>query len=133
MAPTPLTGLPSVGLDLIDAEHAQAVELMNCVWQALEHTPECVHEHLCRLTDFLLSHFQREESLMREHGFFAFTLHKAEHLRVLEGLERTRQQLDRGEVETARGYLQQTLPAWFRNHILTMDRVTGRCLLESIA
>lgn len=133
MAPTPAVGLPSVGLEPIDAEHAQVVELMNCVRAALEHTPECVQEHLCRLTDFLLSHFQREELLMREHSFFAFPLHKAEHLRVLEGLERARHQLERGDMENARDYLQKTLPEWFHNHILTMDRVTGRCLLEAIA
>ncbi|RCX32236.1 bacteriohemerythrin [Thioalbus denitrificans] len=132
MAPRPAAGLPSVGLEPIDAEHAQAVELMDRVRQALEHTPDRVQEHLCRLTGFLLSHFQREELLMREHGFFAFPLHKAEHLRVLEGLERARGQLERGDVETARGYLQETLPEWFHNHILTMDRVTGRCLLEAI-
>lgn len=132
MAPTPAAGLSSVGLEPIDAEHAQAVELMDRVRQALEHTPDCVQEHLCRLTDFLLSHFQREELLMREHRFFAFPLHKAEHLRVLEGLERARGQLERGDVEAARSYLQETLPEWFQHHILTMDRVTGRCLLEAI-
>jgi hemerythrin len=54
-------------------------------------------------------------------------VHHGEHLRVLEELAEEGRAFDEGgDVGRLHAYVTQAVPAWFVNHILTMDLMTAR-------
>lgn len=71
----------SVGLDIIDEEHKRLLALINNVLAANLCRTGTVLERqsLDELLDYTEYHFQREEGLMREHGFPDYEGHKAQH------------------------------------------------------
>ncbi|HEY9163140.1 MAG TPA: hemerythrin family protein, partial [Magnetovibrio sp.] len=68
----------------------------------------------------------RENQLMERIGFFATEVHMAEHARILELLEDVQSQLDAGEVDTVREFVEHDLPEWFLRHLASMDSATAQ-------
>ncbi|HET8539654.1 MAG TPA: hemerythrin family protein [Anaeromyxobacter sp.] len=135
MAEIDLARLPQLPIAFMNADHAHEVRLVNAVEAALaahrrgEGTLGAVIEQLSLLAVHTREHFLREETAMREAGFAAYPAHKAEHDRVLAEMDaEARAFRDRGDRERLSRYLADALPAWFVNHIRTMDAVTAAFL-----
>jgi hemerythrin len=128
-----LDAIPQVPLDFINHDHREEARLLNDLAEALEaHRagrtgPEPVlasFEALYRHTE---EHFGREDEAMRQSGFPPYQVHHGEHLRVLEELAAEGRAFDEGgDVARLHGYVTRAVPAWFVNHILTMDTMTAR-------
>ncbi len=124
--------IPELPVDFMNADHAREVSLINAIEAALAACAKSggslspVMERLSLLAVHTREHFLREESLMREVRFPAYPGHKAEHDRVLAEMDaEARRFRDGGDAARLSAYLFETLPAWFVNHIRTMDAVTA--------
>jgi hemerythrin len=116
----------------MNADHAHEVKLVNDLEEALAAhgrgtgSLAAVVERLAVLAVHTRQHFLREETLMREAAFPAYPVHKAEHDRVLAEMDaEARVFRERGDGARLSRYLFEVLPAWFLNHIRTMDAMTA--------
>jgi hemerythrin len=135
MAEIDLERLPQLPMAFMNADHVREARLVNAVEAALdahrrgEGTLAAVVEHLSVLAVQTREHFMREETAMREAGFPAYAAHKAAHDRVLAEVDaEARAFRDRGDGHRLSRYLDEALPAWFANHVRTMDTVTAAFL-----
>lgn len=124
--------LPQLPVDFMNADHAQEVALLEAIEGALSAhgrgagTLAAVLEKLSLLAVHTREHFLREESMMRETQFPAYPQHKAEHDRVLAQMDaEARTFREHGDAARLSRYLFEALPAWFLQHIATMDQVTA--------
>lgn len=125
--------IPQLPVAFMNADHAAEAELLAHIEEALsaqargEGTLAAVLEKLSLLAVHTRDHFLREESMMRETRFPAYPQHKAEHDRVLVEMDaEARAYRERGDAVRLSRYLFETLPAWFLQHIRTMDHVTAQ-------
>ncbi len=74
-------------------------------------------------------HFARENRLMEQYSFPAYPVHRGEHERVLSLLEALQQAWQNQYFpEPLAEFLCNDWPAWFDNHVKTMDQVTAAFL-----
>ena len=121
--------VPKVAFDEMNLVHAEEVELLNRIEALLDTgaSEEVLSEALETLFEHTRAHFANEERLMRESGFPAYDMHKAEHDRVLNAFQLLmmdwRTQKDNGLI---RDYVCAETPQWLHQHIATMDTVTAQ-------
>lgn len=130
--------IPRVALDFQNEDHQAEGRMLNDVADALERYrdgsegQDAVLAQLEALVEHTREHFERENRLMREQGFPAFPVHRAEHTRVLAEMEREaflfREQGDPGRLSR---YVTSVVVSWFVNHIRTMDAVTAQFAAQS--
>jgi len=119
--------IPQVAVNFMNDDHAEAVTLLNQLFNALEtSSDDKVNTALSAFYQHNAEHFAREEEQMIRINFPPYTCHKSEHERVLQEMREIQQQWqtnhDRGALER---YLKDTVIPWFVNHINTMDTVTA--------
>lgn len=122
-----VTDIPQVAVDFMNDDHAEAVTLLNQLFNALEKgNDDEVDTAFSVFYQHNAEHFAREEEQMIRINFPPYTCHKGEHERVLEEMRETQRQWqanqDRAELSS---YLKDTVIPWFVNHINTMDTVTA--------
>jgi hemerythrin len=127
-----LDAIPQVPLDFINADHREEGRLLNDLADALDELDAgrsdvaAVAARLAALRDHTAAHFGREDDAMRRTGFPAFPVHHAEHVRVLAELDdEVRRFGETGDAARLRAWVLGDVPAWFVNHIETMDLVTA--------
>lgn len=125
--------IPELPLAFMNADHAEEVRLLEELGEALDQhrggqgSLEPVLERLALLAVHTREHFLREEQVMREAGFPAYPVHKADHDRVLSEMDReARRFREGGDPARLWSYLFEVVPAWFVHHIRTMDAMTAR-------
>ena len=128
-----LDAIPQVPLAFVNEDHREEGRLLNDLADALEaHRagrtgPEPVMACFETLYRHTAEHFGREDEAMQRSGFPPFPVHHAEHVRVLEELaEEGRAFGEGGDAARLHAYVTRDVPAWFVNHILTMDTMTAR-------
>jgi hemerythrin len=128
-----LDAIPQVPLDFINQDHREEARLLNDLAEALEaHRsgrtgPEPVLSCFARLLRHTEEHFGREDQAMQRSGFPPYPVHHGEHVRVLEELAgEGRAFAEGGDAARLQAYVTQAVPAWFVNHIQTMDLMTAR-------
>ena len=116
-----------LGVDEMDDLHQEFVELVNAAQVAASADfPSCfdaLKEHARR-------HFEREDALMETSGFSATAEHRDEHARILGDLERMSRRVRQGRLAMARAYV-GGLPAWFKQHAVSMDSALAAHLRSS--
>ncbi len=127
--------LPQLPMAFMNADHAREARLVNAVEEALAAsrggggTIGAVLEQLSLLAVHAREDFLREETAMREARFPGYLAHKAEHDRVLADMDaEARAFRDGGDADRLARYLAEVLPAWFVNHIRTVDAVAASYL-----
>ena len=133
--------VPEVAVPFMNEDHRREIALVNDLEEALdaharggEGTFDAVLAKLALLAVHTREHFLREETAMREARFPAYQVHKAEHDRVLADMDReARRFREKGDGERLSRYLFETMPAWFRGHVRTMDVITADYVAEQRA
>jgi hemerythrin len=128
-----LDAIPQVPLDFINADHREEARHLNELDEAVtEHRagrcgPEKVVACFEVLFEHTRQHFGREEEAMARSGFPPYPVHRGEHERVLAEMAAEGQAFAEGQ-DAARlaDYVTRAVPAWFTNHILTLDLITAR-------
>ena len=133
----PLERIPQIALESMNQTHREEVELINAlaarVAEGLEGDADeqAITGQLKVLLTHSRRHFARENELMLKFGFPAYPVHSAEHERmqgILEAL--LRGWLERKRLQSLAEFLFTEWPAWFDNHLRTMDKVTADFLLR---
>lgn len=123
-APAPPARIPwseryEVGIEVIDGQHRQLLELVNRLGDDLGAGRDFdqLVESLRELVRYTEHHFATEERLMDEVGAGA-ERHRSEHRRLIDGLMRYTVSLDVQTVSQSSRYLQD----WLFHHIDEVDR-----------
>jgi hemerythrin len=122
-------------MPFMNDDHREEARLLNAVveaargLQAGSASANAVVVRLSALERYTRDHFGREEEAMQKVGFPAYSVHKAEHDRVLAELASEIGIFGKaGDVARLIAYAGRTVPGWFQQHIVTMDMVTARFL-----
>lgn len=125
--------IPTVGLDFMNHDHAQATQQINTLDQLIQQSQagdidsqKEIEPLLINMYEHSQAHFAREEAEMVRVSFPAYGCHSEEHQRVLAELTQVLQQWQETEdLQQLANYLDKTLCRWLINHISTMDSVTA--------
>jgi hemerythrin len=136
--PTPLldpAAIPQVALASMNQTHREEVELINRLGVLLAAGAQgkadaaAITATVSAWVVHTREHFQRENELMKSHGFPAYPIHRGEHDRVLSLIDRLQQAwLDRQQCEPLIEFIFSQWPQWFDDHVNSMDRVTAQFL-----
>lgn len=111
----------SVGVEAVDHEHRELIDLINQLHEELSETGEIdVTAFLGEIFRGISAHFALEERFMREHRYDQLDEHKEAHEELLEQI---RDIMDGYEAdpEAASRQLSSRLDAWFTDHFKTHD------------
>ncbi|VAW57888.1 Hemerythrin domain protein [hydrothermal vent metagenome] len=110
----------STGIKVIDAQHKRIIHYINQLTDAQKfNEPELVGEVLLNLTDYTLSHFAFEESLMEDAQYDAISIHKKTHDSFRNKIISYQTRYHAGE--NISDELFQILNIWLINHIADDD------------
>ncbi|MEW5786380.1 MAG: bacteriohemerythrin [Pseudomonadota bacterium] len=121
----------SVGIDEIDRQHRQLVDILNHLFIAVvqRRSDQVVSETLDALLDYAQNHFHLEEELMRKAGFRgeSFDQHVCAHhafMAKVDGIARK----SLLENKTVAFELMSFLKHWLREHIRVTDKAYAHTL-----
>lgn len=130
--------LPRVDLEFMNDVHLEEVDIVNDLSELLDaygdegSSLRQISDKFDDLIEHTKNHFAGEERLMIEGEFPPYPMHKNEHLRQLQRVAAVHANwTDTRDVEALRQFVQDELPEWVNNHILTMDTVTAQYLSAS--
>lgn len=128
-----LDAIPQVALPFINDDHREEARLLNDLADAVAgHLAgtvpvETVLHRFEALFEHTEEHFGREEEAMQKAGFPPYPMHKGEHDRVLEEMEAEEVHFrETGDTKRLEAYVTEGVPAWFIQHIQSMDAVTAQ-------
>jgi hemerythrin-like metal-binding protein len=110
----------SVGDDAIDSQHKQIIEMINCLYRAmqLKDDRQVLKSLLKELVQYAVRHFQYEEKVMLEHNYPDLANHKSLHDKLRQ---RTVGLCENAGLVTGRDLL-VFLKEWWCNHIQDEDK-----------
>src|SRR5262245_32090012 len=112
----------SVGVDAVDHEHRELIELINRLFDeaATQGTKPAVVAFFGDLLRGISAHFALEERFMRDHRYDQLAQHKSDHERLLDELRDMMDDFETGD-DADRVRLAHRLDAWFSRHFETHD------------
>ena len=112
----------SVGVDSVDYEHQNLMDMINMIYAELEDRRD-IAEITKTVSDVhaeISAHFALEERIMREAGYEEFEAHKNDHEDLLDQI-RTMMDAIESDPEPALDMLSEQLADWFSKHFATFD------------
>ena len=112
----------SVGIEAVDHEHKELIELINRLADEVlaEGTTLTASAFFGDLIKGISAHFALEERFMRERGYDQLTQHKGDHERLLDEILNIMDEFE-GDETANRAELARRLDAWFSRHFETHD------------
>jgi hemerythrin-like metal-binding protein len=122
MAPIQWKPEYSVGIEGVDHEHRQLIELVNRIGETLasQRPAAEIEEEFAELHRAISAHFALEERFMRERGYDQLAQHKADHERLLDDLREIMDGCGEGRAVSP-APLTEAVEAWFAVHFQTHD------------
>ena len=124
------TPIPELDLGFMNTDHRDELALLEAAAAAASATPTdraAVLSRLGALAEHTQAHFERENAVMREVGFPAYPVHRAEHDRVLaEFGAAVAAYAEGGDAARLLAYLDDLVAGWFPSHMASMDTITAR-------
>lgn len=116
----------SVGIEEIDAQHKELVDLLNQLHEAIHehHGRDTSRAILDKLADYTRTHFAVEESLMRVTNYPDFAQHKQNHEDLIAQVQALQEKLDNGQAAITFELL-HFLKVWLTRHINEADKRFG--------
>ncbi len=119
----------SVGIEAVDYEHKQLIDLINRLHEELDasDSKRTVPAFFGDLLKGISAHFALEEKFMRDHAYGRLGPHKQDHERLLDELRDIMDAFENAE-EIDALELTGRLDAWFTRHFRTHDAELHRTL-----
>lgn len=111
----------SVGIEAVDHEHKELIDLINRLYDALaqDASAAAIESFFGDLFKGISAHFALEERFMRERRYDQMTAHKNDHERLLDEIRDIMD--DCADAPQATSALAARLEAWFARHFETHD------------
>lgn len=112
----------SVGVDSVDYEHQNLMDMINMIYAELEDRRD-VAEITNTISDVhaeISAHFALEERIMRQAGYEEFDAHKNDHEDLLDQIRAMMDAIE-NDPEPALDTLSDQLADWFSHHFATFD------------
>ncbi len=110
-----------LGIESIDHEHRQLIDLINQLYADLGSGPDAqTREFLGELYARISAHFALEEAMMRNKAYDQLAEHKADHERLLDQLADIMDEFERSADDIS-GQLGRRLDEWFTAHFRSHD------------
>lgn len=114
-----------LGVPLMDEDHAR----LEALFDRTAETPDAgLPALLAEVEAETRAHFAREETLMQSAGVPVFHCHAAQHRLLLAEFARPYDAVSRGDMESLRRFLGDTLPEMIAAHVNSVDHVTASFL-----
>jgi hemerythrin len=112
----------SVGIEAVDHEHKELIELINHLADEVlaKGTTLVASAFFGDLIKGISAHFALEERFMRERGYDQLAQHKGDHERLLDEILNIMDEFE-GDEAVNRAELAKRLDAWFSRHFETHD------------
>ena len=112
----------SVGVESVDQEHREMIELINGLDNAMAEDADCttVISTLGEIYAKISAHFALEEKYMRETRYMAYAEHKEDHEILLDDLRDIMDQVE-DDGTYNEDQLSKDLSYWFSEHFRTHD------------
>jgi len=112
----------SVGIEAVDYEHKELIDLINRLYAefAKVGADSSIEAFFGDLLKGISAHFALEERFMRERSYDQLAQHKADHERLIDEL-RDMMDEDLGADQMSSSNLLERLDAWFSRHFETHD------------
>ncbi len=121
----------STGIAVIDSQHKRIIHYINQLEDARAlNEPDLINEVLINLTDYTLSHFAFEESLMEDAGYVGAEIHAKTHDSFREKIQSYTDRHEAGEDVSEE--LSQLLNVWLIEHIASDDNSYTSTVLSNI-
>ncbi len=115
--------LPTVSIKAINEIHFEEADIINTLYEVInEEDADAITKQIQLLVEHMQEHFSFEESLMRDKSYPMYTIHQADHNKVLN---ETRYILmdwrNAKDIDRLKEYFQEELITWLDQHIKAMD------------
>ncbi len=112
-----------VGIDSVDYEHKELIDLINELHARLgeDVSREAVGAFLGEIFARISAHFALEEKVMRDLAYDEFSAHKADHEALLDDIRDIMDAYESGQYLEYQDVLAEHLRSWFTEHFRTKD------------
>jgi hemerythrin len=112
----------SIGVDSVDFEHQELMEIINLIYAELDNRRDVeeIRHTMGEVHAEVSAHFALEERIMRHARYEEFDAHKNDHEDLLDQI-RTMMDAIENDPEHALDMLSEQLADWFSNHFATYD------------
>jgi len=117
--------LSLIANDEINAIHLEEVELLNALILLVNggEDSEAITTTFQTFIDHMQAHFAYEEGLMKGSGYGMFSIHQAEHYKVLNEARYNFMDWNSAkDIQRLREYFSEDLVAWYDQHVDAMDK-----------
>ena len=121
----------ATGIGVIDSQHKRIIHYINQLEDARAlGEPDLINEVLINLTDYTLSHFAFEESLMEDAGYVGAEIHAKTHDSFRDKISKYNERHKAGEDVSEE--LSKLLNVWLIEHIASDDSSYTTSVLKNI-
>jgi len=125
--------LPRVNNEAINEIHLEEVDMLNTLSNIIDkQDTDAITSQIQLLVEHMQKHFSFEEGLMKDKSYPMYTIHQADHNKVLS---ETRYILmdwrNARDIERLKEYFQDELITWLDQHIKAMDTPMAEFLMSS--
>lgn len=112
----------SVGIDSMDDEHREMIDLINTTYDKLEKESEAgqIEDCLGEILSTISMHFALEERMMQRSGYAEYQAHKNDHEKLLDQI-RDLMDVFFDDPVTGGKRLEEKLSSWFATHFSSFD------------
>ncbi len=115
--------LPLVSVEAINEIHFEETDIINTLYELIDkEDTNAITKQIQLLVEHMQKHFSFEEELMKNKSYPMYTIHQADHNKVLN---ETRYILmdwrNMKDIDRLKEYFQEELIAWLDQHIKAMD------------
>ncbi len=112
----------SVGVDSVDYEHQNLMEMINMIYAELDDRRDIakIKQTVSEVHTEISAHFALEERIMRLADYDEFDAHKNDHEELLDQIRTTMDAIE-DNPEPALDMLSEQLADWFSCHFATFD------------
>jgi len=125
----------SIGVEAIDNQHKELFNRINTLLDACTQGKgaEEVGSVIKFLEEYVVVHFNHEQSLMTKYNYPEYEAHKAMHIKFVEDFSKLKQQFEK-EGATINFVIQtnQVVVDWLVNHISRVDKKLGAFLKDKV-